>query len=83
MKAYVINEKARRKETTRKSKLYMVDFAEIGLSIMEWIYLTQDRDRWRAVVNAVMNTFRFHKILRNNCATCGCQVVVSPIEIDM
>ena len=22
---------------------------------MEWIYLAQDRDRWQAVVNAVMN----------------------------
>jgi hypothetical protein len=28
---------------------------EIGWGGVEWIYLAQDRDRWRALVNAVMN----------------------------
>jgi hypothetical protein len=28
---------------------------EIGLSVVDWIGLAQDRYRWRAVVNAVMN----------------------------
>jgi hypothetical protein len=28
---------------------------EIGLSVVDWIGLAQDRYRWRAVVNSVMN----------------------------
>ena len=32
-----------------------MDFQEIGLGNMEWIELAQDRDRWRALVNVVMN----------------------------
>jgi hypothetical protein len=32
-----------------------MDLGEIGLGGVDWIQLAQDRDRWRAVVSAVMN----------------------------
>jgi hypothetical protein len=32
-----------------------MDLREIGLGDVDWIQLSQDRDRWRAVVSAVMN----------------------------
>jgi hypothetical protein len=32
-----------------------MDLLEIGLSVVDWISLAQDRYRWRAVVNSVMN----------------------------
>jgi hypothetical protein len=32
-----------------------MDLSEIGLGVVDWIRLAQDRDRWRAVVSAVMN----------------------------
>jgi hypothetical protein len=32
-----------------------MDLGEIGWSCVDWIGLAQDRDRWRAFVNAVMN----------------------------
>jgi hypothetical protein len=28
---------------------------EIGWGVVDWIGLSQDRDKWRALVNAVMN----------------------------
>jgi hypothetical protein len=32
-----------------------MDLLEIGLSVVDWIGLAQDRYRWRALVNSVMN----------------------------
>jgi hypothetical protein len=32
-----------------------MDLEEIGWGGVEWIHLAQNRDRWRALVNAVMN----------------------------
>jgi hypothetical protein len=46
--------KARRKETkTQVGDNIKMDFVEIGWGGVDWITMTQDRDKWRAFVNVV------------------------------
>jgi hypothetical protein len=45
-----------------------MDLAAIVFGIVEWIVLTQDRDKWRALVNAVMNL----RALENAGKLSGC-----------
>ena len=32
-----------------------MDLQEVGCGVMDWIKLAQNRERWQALVNAVMN----------------------------
>jgi hypothetical protein len=32
-----------------------MDLRDIGLGSMDWIDVSQDRDQWRVLVNAIMN----------------------------
>jgi hypothetical protein len=51
-----------------------MDLLEIRLSVVDWIGLAQDRYRWRALVNSVMNL----RVLKNagNCRVAA-QLVAS------
>ena len=56
----VLVRKPERKRPLRKPRRRWEDNIKMGLQKvgcrgMDWIELAQDRDRWRALVNAVMN----------------------------
>ena len=38
-----------------------MNLKEVGCGVMDWIDLAENRDRWRALVNAVMN----HRVPQN------------------
>jgi transposase len=39
----------------RRNDNIKMDLYEVGYEGMDWIHLAQDKSRWRALVNAVMN----------------------------
>jgi hypothetical protein len=60
-----------------------IDLSEVGLSVVDWVCLAQNRYSWRALLNAVMN-FGFHKMLeiyRVAAQLVACRVVLSSTEL--
>ena len=50
-----------RPKQRKRDMRFKMDIQEVGYGGMDWIELAQNRDTWRAIVNAVMN----HQIPQN------------------
>jgi hypothetical protein len=50
-----VGKRSVRRPTHRWEDNIKMDLREIGWEGVDWMHLDQDRDQWRAVVNAVMN----------------------------
>jgi hypothetical protein len=50
-----------------------MDLLEVGLSVVDWIGLAQDRYSWRALVNSAMNILVPQNAgnLSSGCTSCG------------
>jgi hypothetical protein len=80
--ARVGKEEARGKETTRKTKTEL-DLLDIGWGGVDRIGLAQDRDKWKALVNAIMNLRvpQNSGKLSRGFTTGGPRVVLSSMEL--
>jgi hypothetical protein len=47
-----------------------MDLGEIGWGDVDWIGLAQDRDKWRALVNVVMNLFAAQPVVSQVILSC-------------
>ena len=50
-----LRERTIRETKNRWEDNFKMDLQEVGCDGMDWIDMAQDRDRWQALVNAVMN----------------------------
>jgi hypothetical protein len=52
---YILGKRPRGRPRRRWIDNIKIDLLEIGFNVVDWIGLAQDRYRWRALVNSVMN----------------------------